>query len=41
MTSLVKIIITAVVSYLIGSISPAILLGRARGINIKKEGINY
>ena len=38
MTSLVKIIITAVVSYLIGSISPAILLGRARGINIKKEG---
>ncbi len=35
---MVKIIITAVVSYLLGSISPAILLGRARGINIKKEG---
>ena len=38
MTSLVKIIITALVSYLIGSISPAILLGKARGIDIKKEG---
>ena len=35
---MVKIIITALVSYLLGSISPAILLGRARGINIKKEG---
>ena len=35
---MVKIIITVVVSYLLGSISPAILLGRARGINIKKEG---
>ena len=38
MTSLVKIIITAIVSYLVGSVSPAILLGKARGINIKKEG---
>ena len=38
MSSLVKIIITAAVSYLAGSISPAILLGRARGIDIKKEG---
>ena len=38
MTSLVKIIITAIVSYFVGSVSPAILLGKARGINIKKEG---
>ena len=35
---MVKILITVIVSYLIGSISPAILLGRARGIDIKKEG---
>ena len=38
MSSLVKIIITVVISYLIGSISPAILLGKAKGIDIKKEG---
>ena len=38
MTSLVKIILTVIISYLIGSVSPAILLGKARGINIKKEG---
>jgi len=35
---LVKIVITLIVSYLLGSISPAILLGKARGIDIKKEG---
>ena len=35
---MVKIVITLIVSYLLGSISPAILLGKARGIDIKKEG---
>ena len=35
---MVKILIIAIIAYLIGSISPAILLGRARGIDIKKEG---
>lgn len=35
---MVKFIITMAVSYLLGSISPAILLGKARGIDIKKEG---
>ena len=35
---MVKIIITVIIAYLIGSISPAILLGKARGIDIKKEG---
>ncbi len=38
MISSVKVIITIVVSYLVGSISPAIIIGRARGIDIKKEG---
>ena len=36
--SAMSLIITIVVSYLLGSISPAILLGKARGIDIKKEG---
>lgn len=35
---MVKIILTVIISYLIGSISPSILIGRARGIDIKKEG---
>ena len=35
---MVKILLSAVISYLVGSISPAILLGKARGIDIKKEG---
>ena len=35
---MVKIILTIIISYLVGSISPAILLGKARGIDIKKEG---
>ena len=35
---MVKILITVIISYLVGSISPAILLGKAGGINIKKEG---
>lgn len=35
---MVKYLIAAVISYLIGSISPAILLGKAKGIDIKKEG---
>ena len=35
---MVKILVTIIVSYLLGSISPAILLGKARGIDIKKEG---
>jgi glycerol-3-phosphate acyltransferase PlsY len=35
---LVKIVLTIIISYLIGSISPSILIGRARGIDIKKEG---
>ena len=38
MSLLVKNLITIVISYLVGSISPAIILGRARGIDIKKEG---
>ena len=38
MISLGNVLITAIVSYLIGSISPAILLGKAKGIDIKKEG---
>lgn len=36
--TLVKAIVTILISYLAGSISPAILLGKAKGINIKKEG---
>ncbi|MBQ1422581.1 MAG: glycerol-3-phosphate acyltransferase, partial [Firmicutes bacterium] len=35
---MVKIVLTIIISYLIGSISPSILIGRARGIDIKKEG---
>ncbi len=35
---MVKILITIIISYLAGSVSPAILLGKARGIDIKKEG---
>ena len=35
---MVKILLTVIISYLVGSISPAILLGKARGIDIKKEG---
>ena len=35
---MVKIILTIIISYLVGSISPAILLGKARGIDIKNEG---
>ncbi len=35
---MVKILVTVIISYLIGSVSPSILLGRAKGIDIKKEG---
>lgn len=38
MTLLVKNLLTIIISYLVGSISPAIILGRAKGIDIKKEG---
>ena len=37
-TCLIGAIIMVVVAYLMGNISPAILLGRAHGIDIKKEG---
>jgi len=37
-TVILKLIVTIVVSYLLGSISPAIILGKARGVDIKKEG---
>ena len=33
-----KIIIVAIVSYFLGNISPAILVGRLHGIDIRKEG---
>ncbi len=33
-----KIILTILISYLIGSVSPSILIGRARGVDIRKEG---
>lgn len=32
------VVIAVIVAYLIGNISPAILIGRAHGIDIKKEG---
>ena len=35
---MVKVILTVIISYLIGSISPSIILGRMRVIDIKKEG---
>lgn len=37
-TALALLAVCAAVSYLIGNISPAILIGRAYGIDIKKEG---
>ena len=36
--SMIGCIIMVIVAYFIGSISPAILIGRAKGIDIKKEG---
>lgn len=35
---ILKLLACVVVSYLLGNISPAILIGRAYGVNIKKEG---
>lgn len=32
------VIVTAVIAYLMGNISPAILIGKAHGIDIRKEG---
>ncbi len=36
--NIMNIIITILVSYFVGNISPAILLGKIKGIDIKKEG---
>ncbi|MEG1583807.1 MAG: glycerol-3-phosphate acyltransferase, partial [Anaerovorax sp.] len=36
--AVVCFLITVVVSYFLGNISPAILIGRMKGIDIKKEG---
>ena len=36
--ALIGCIIMVIVAYFIGNISPAILIGRAKGIDIKKEG---
>lgn len=38
MYSNIEAAVVIIVAYLIGNISPAILLGRAKGIDIKKEG---
>ena len=38
MSSSVTLIISIVIAYLIGCISPSIMLAKARGIDIKKEG---
>lgn len=36
--SVIKFVICVTVAYFIGNISPSILLGKARGVDIKKEG---
>lgn len=36
--NILLVILAAVIAYLIGCISPSIMLGRAKGIDIKKEG---
>ena len=33
-----KIIVSVVIAYLLGNISPSIILGKLHGIDIKKEG---
>ena len=36
--SVIKFVICVTVAYFIGNISPSILLGKAKGVDIKKEG---
>ena len=35
---MIKIIIAVILAYFIGNISPAIILGKLSGVDIKKEG---
>ena len=36
--SVIKFVIWVTAAYFIGNISPSILLGKAKGVDIKKEG---